>query len=133
MHKILFALSLALAACATAPPPAATQPCRLSDATINATLWMQTSAEYQAITREVYGTAARNLDAARVRRLEPSRDHALRRRPQRLRAGERQIARRPRRHLSRARERLGPQVVRAPESGVRIVGARGRRRRQRLR
>jgi len=61
MRKILFALSLALTACATAP---ATQPCRLSDATINATLWMQTSAEYQAITREVYGTATRNLDAA---------------------------------------------------------------------
>jgi acid phosphatase len=61
MRKTLLALSLALTACATAP---ATQPCRLSDATINATLWMQTSAEYQAITREVYGTATRNLDAA---------------------------------------------------------------------
>jgi acid phosphatase len=61
MRKILFAFYLALSACSTAPT---TQPCRLADATINATLWMQTSAEYQAITREVYGTATRNLDAA---------------------------------------------------------------------
>src|SRR2546428_139392 len=29
---------------------------------LNATLWMQTSAEYQAVTREVYGTALRTLD-----------------------------------------------------------------------
>ena len=63
MRKLIFALALPLAACATAPPQNQ-QPCRLSDATINATLWMQTSAEYKAITREIYGTATRTLDEA---------------------------------------------------------------------
>jgi len=63
MRKLIFALALPLAACATAPQPAS-PPCRVSDATINATLWMQTSAEYKAITREIYETADRNLDAA---------------------------------------------------------------------
>src|ERR1051326_1376578 len=63
MRKLIFALALPLAACATAPQPASA-PCRFSDATINATLWMQTSAEYKAITREIYETADRNLDAA---------------------------------------------------------------------
>jgi 5'-nucleotidase (lipoprotein e(P4) family) len=62
---------LLLAACATTPAvptntiaTSTTPPCRPSDATINATLWEQTAAEYVAITREVYGTAQRNLDAA---------------------------------------------------------------------
>jgi acid phosphatase len=63
MRKLTLALALSFTACATAPSPAV-QPCRLSDATINATLWMQTAAEYEAITREVYGTAARTLDDA---------------------------------------------------------------------
>jgi acid phosphatase len=62
MRNLTLSLALALAACATAPP--ATQPCRLSHATINATLWMQTAAEYIAITREVYATADRTLDQA---------------------------------------------------------------------
>jgi acid phosphatase len=67
----LAASFLLLAACATTPAiptdtiaTSTTPPCRPSDATINATLWEQTSAEYVAITREVYGTAQRNLDAA---------------------------------------------------------------------
>jgi len=75
--KLSLAAALLFAACTTtvtpvtptpASAPAATaaaeQPCRLPDATINATLWMQTSAEYQAIAREVYGTATRTLDEA---------------------------------------------------------------------
>jgi len=65
MRKLIFALALPLAACATAPQTTPqSQPCRFSDATINATLWMQTSAEYKAITREIYETADRNLDRA---------------------------------------------------------------------
>jgi 5'-nucleotidase (lipoprotein e(P4) family) len=66
----LFAASCAstqTAATSVAPStPAATAatPCRATDATLNATLWMQTSAEYTAIAREVYGTALRTLDTA---------------------------------------------------------------------
>jgi acid phosphatase len=52
----------------TAPATAvavASNPCpAASAATLNATLWMQTSAEYQAITREVYRTARTQLDLA---------------------------------------------------------------------
>ena len=47
-----------------APAPATALPCRPADATINAVLWMQTSAEYQALLRQAYSTAARTLDAA---------------------------------------------------------------------
>lgn len=43
---------------------AAADNCNLPYASIGATLWMQTSAEYSAITREVYETADRTLDAA---------------------------------------------------------------------
>jgi len=72
MRQSLLPLVLFLAACTSAPstvtpapaPAAATDNCHLPDATVNATLWMQTSAEYLAITREVYATAGRNLDAA---------------------------------------------------------------------
>ena len=66
MRKLIFALALPLVACAvtTPAPPQQQEQCRLADATINATLWMQTSAEYKAITREVYGIAARTLDEA---------------------------------------------------------------------
>lgn len=46
------------AATASAPCPAA------SAAVLNATLWMQTSAEYQAIVRETYRTARTQLDLA---------------------------------------------------------------------
>ena len=68
MRKLAF-LALLLSACATAPIPATTSaaappPCHPSDAVINATLWEQTSAEYVAISREVYGTAQRTLDDA---------------------------------------------------------------------
>ena len=63
MRKITFAFAFTLAACASGPATQQEQ-CRPSDTTINATLWMQTSAEYKAITREVYGTADRTLDEA---------------------------------------------------------------------
>jgi acid phosphatase len=42
----------------------ASQPCDTTIANLNATLWMQSSAEYRAIVREIYNTAARTLDAA---------------------------------------------------------------------
>lgn len=73
MRKPLLPLFLLVAACtSTAPVPApspataaaAADNCHEPYATINATLWMQTSAEYVAITREVYETAGRTLDAA---------------------------------------------------------------------
>lgn len=68
MRRLALASLLVLAACATTPPPpaapAAPPPCRPGDAAISSTLWEQTAAEYLAITREVYGTARRNLDAA---------------------------------------------------------------------
>ncbi|SRR6266849_9640736 len=58
MKNAIIALALVLTGCAT--QQAITLPCRTADAT----LWMQTSAEYQAITREVYATALRTLDEA---------------------------------------------------------------------
>lgn len=59
MKNAIIAFALTLTACATQ-----SLPCRPADSTINATLWMQTSAEYQAVTREVYATALRTLDDA---------------------------------------------------------------------
>src|SRR5437667_12432349 len=67
MKKAIFVLALVITACATqqaATPERASQPCHSADSTLNATLWMQTSAEYQAVTREVYATALRTLDEA---------------------------------------------------------------------
>lgn len=57
MRKIAFAFLLATA-CST------TQPCVPGDALLNATLWMQRSAEYRANALQAYGTARRALDAA---------------------------------------------------------------------
>jgi acid phosphatase len=76
--KTLFlALQVVLVtACATtAPPPATsiaaprpdvavTRPCNPGDTLLNATLWMETSAEYQASARQTYGVAHRLLDTA---------------------------------------------------------------------
>lgn len=76
MKRLLLFTSLLVSACSSqqsTPAPAVTPaapiataaaPCRASDATINATLWLQTSAEYTAITREVYGSAFRTLEGA---------------------------------------------------------------------
>src|SRR5436190_4681914 len=61
MTRLLPALVLVLLAF---PAVAADDPCVGSYAAIDSVLWQQTSAEYDAITREVYGAARRNLDAA---------------------------------------------------------------------
>ncbi|HKO56218.1 MAG TPA: HAD family acid phosphatase [Thermoanaerobaculia bacterium] len=45
------------------PLAAADDPCAGAYASLNATLWQQTSAEYDAITRQVYASARRNLEA----------------------------------------------------------------------
>lgn len=78
MRKLIVAV-LTLTACASQNTPmhapstgstpsataAVTNPCpAASAATLNATLWMQTSAEYQAIAREVYRSARTQLDLA---------------------------------------------------------------------
>jgi 5'-nucleotidase (lipoprotein e(P4) family) len=61
----LLAASLTAAAQTTpAPAPSPSLPCRPADTTINAVLWMRTSAEYQALLRQAYSSAARILDAA---------------------------------------------------------------------
>lgn len=59
--KVLPALLLVLLAL---PALAADDPCVGAYASVQSVLWQQTSAEYEAITREVYGAARRNLDAA---------------------------------------------------------------------
>jgi 5'-nucleotidase (lipoprotein e(P4) family) len=56
--------ALLLVLLAPFPLFAADDPCVGSYAFVQAVLWQQTSAEYEAITREVYGAARRNLDAA---------------------------------------------------------------------
>ena len=55
---------LLLAALPTLPLLAADDPCVGQYASIHSVLWQQTAAEYDAITRQVYGAARRNLDAA---------------------------------------------------------------------
>lgn len=67
--KRLFAVALFATACSTtitttSSPAPSPLPCRPADATINATLWQQTAAEYDAIVRQTYATAQRMLDAA---------------------------------------------------------------------
>src|SRR5437867_423098 len=61
MKNLIIVLAVVLTGCATQQ---AVTPCRTADTTLNATLWIQTSAEYQAVTREVYATALRTLDDA---------------------------------------------------------------------
>lgn len=48
------------------PPPAAAEarPCVPGDVILNATLWMQTAAEYQATARQTYAAARRALEMA---------------------------------------------------------------------
>lgn len=66
--RTLIALSLLTVACATTPAPApapvATAPCNPGHALLNATLWVQSSAEYRAAAMGTYATARRMLDAA---------------------------------------------------------------------
>lgn len=60
---LLFATTAVLAQ-QPAPAPSPALPCRPADSTINAVLWMQTSAEYQVLLRQAYSGAARMLDTA---------------------------------------------------------------------
>src|SRR5688572_12276595 len=69
MNRTVFALSLLLAsACATTPTPPAQQavapPCNAGHALVNATLWVQSAAEYRASALQTYAAAKRQLDAA---------------------------------------------------------------------
>src|SRR6266536_5805560 len=69
MKKAIIVLALVLTGCATqqagiGTAAGASSPCHPADNAVNATLWMQTSAEYQAVTREVYATALHTLDEA---------------------------------------------------------------------
>jgi 5'-nucleotidase (lipoprotein e(P4) family) len=60
----LAALACSLVACTTATTPAATQPCNPGLALVNATVYMQTAAEYQAAALQTYAGARHALDAA---------------------------------------------------------------------
>ena len=70
MRKTILLLALASFACATtpgaAPPPTAAQaaPCNSGLALVNATVWLQSSAEYRAAALGTWATARRALDAA---------------------------------------------------------------------
>ena len=69
MRKSILALALLAVSCATtapapAPVAAATPTCNPGHALLNATVWMQTSAEYRAAAMQTYATARRMLDAA---------------------------------------------------------------------
>jgi 5'-nucleotidase (lipoprotein e(P4) family) len=68
---LLASLTGCVVSTTTAPPsamhdtPVATTPaCNPGQSLLNATLWMQTSAERQALARQTYGVARRMLDAA---------------------------------------------------------------------
>jgi 5'-nucleotidase (lipoprotein e(P4) family) len=65
MNRILLALLTASSlACATATTPAAAPQCNPAHAILNATLWMQSSAEYHASALQTYANAQRALAAA---------------------------------------------------------------------
>ena len=69
----LWAVVVLLSACASTPRPVAT-PSAVTEAVpahdnLNATVWMQSSAEYEANVRGMYAAAERSLDAALI---EPS-------------------------------------------------------------
>lgn len=59
---LISCIAVALAACAAAPERAA--PAAAAHDNLDATLWMQTSAEYRAAALGVYAAARRQLDAA---------------------------------------------------------------------
>ncbi|HEX9984583.1 MAG TPA: HAD family acid phosphatase [Thermoanaerobaculia bacterium] len=76
MRQALALLALAFTACATTPATAptspaaspaattATSPCSAGHTLINASLWVQSAAEYEAAALQTYGNARRMLDAA---------------------------------------------------------------------
>ena len=70
-RALLILLTLSAFACktATVPPPAAPAPvaavqCNPGHSILNATLWLQQSAEYRAVAMGTYAAATRALDAA---------------------------------------------------------------------
>lgn len=64
MRKLIFVLALTLSACKT------TQPCDPGDALVNATLWVQSQAEYRAAALQTYAAAQRVLDLELVKRAD---------------------------------------------------------------
>lgn len=65
MRRAIPLLLFALAACVTtAPPKPAPPPCDPGLSLLNATLWVQTSAEYRAAALQTFSAAQRGLDAA---------------------------------------------------------------------
>jgi 5'-nucleotidase (lipoprotein e(P4) family) len=70
MRQFVPLLLFALTACTTTPmpqptvAPAAAAPCDPGHSILNATLWMQTSAEYRAAALEIFANARKALDAA---------------------------------------------------------------------
>jgi 5'-nucleotidase (lipoprotein e(P4) family) len=64
MRSIAFFLALTFVNCSTATSPAASQPCDPGTSILNATLWMQSAAEYRAGALQTYAAARRALDAA---------------------------------------------------------------------
>ncbi|MGZ7039034.1 MAG: 5'-nucleotidase, lipoprotein e(P4) family [Thermoanaerobaculia bacterium] len=65
MRKLALALAFVSFACTTTQPhTAAAPPCNSGQTLLNATLWMQQSAEYRANALQAYATATRMLDAA---------------------------------------------------------------------
>ncbi len=63
MRYALLFLAL-LAGCATAPAARQQPPCNPGIALVNASLWVQSAAEYRANAMQTYATARRQLDAA---------------------------------------------------------------------
>ena len=65
MRRAIPLLLFALTACVTtAPPKPAPLPCDPGLSLLNATLWVQTSAEYRAAALQTFSAAQRGLDAA---------------------------------------------------------------------
>lgn len=62
MRSTLATLLLLTIGCATTPAP--TAPCNPGHALVNATLWVQSAAEYDASALQTYAAARRQLDAA---------------------------------------------------------------------
>lgn len=64
MRSLALALALTLFNCTTATKPVSSPPCNPGTSILNATLWMQSSAEYRAAALQTYASARRALDAA---------------------------------------------------------------------
>lgn len=64
MRRLAPALLLLAAACATTTTPPAAVQCNPAHSILNATLWVQSSAEYDAVATQTFGAARRALDEA---------------------------------------------------------------------